>query len=354
MGGTITSILTTIANTVIGAAVSISQVVILTGQSIKVVINTPTGKIISRTASLVGFLSGTVAGFSSVVPETFASLNDARLLLFRLINLILEGIGVRKKSKKWGTVYDSQTKRPLDPAYVVLKSKDGKDVADRITDLDGRFGFLAQPGEYYLTASKTNYKFPSERLKNQPSDELYDNLYHGEILAIKENQLIKVNIPMDPVDVDWNEVAKQKLVNFDPRKEILKKRATKGIFYAGLIASPLLFFSTLSRLDFILLLAFAALTILRVYGFKEKSFGRVTDKATGKPIPFAKIRFFYSSLPTQQINFTVADMEGRYYMLVPNESYLVAIEGKTIDGREIKQQTTSQIKEGVANFDMGV
>jgi hypothetical protein len=54
--------------------------------------------------------------------------------------------GLKKKAPPWGVVYDSVTKRPLDPAYVVLKNLQGKQIASAITDLDGRYGFLVEPG----------------------------------------------------------------------------------------------------------------------------------------------------------------------------------------------------------------
>ncbi|MEK7123811.1 MAG: Ig-like domain-containing protein, partial [Patescibacteria group bacterium] len=70
---------------------------------------------------------------------------DINLMLIRAFTTLLSVAGIRrKKSKPWGTVYDSQTKPPLDPAYVQLLDEKGNELETQITDLEGRFGFFVK------------------------------------------------------------------------------------------------------------------------------------------------------------------------------------------------------------------
>ena len=110
----------------------------------------------------------------------------------------------------WGTVYDSITKQPLDPAYVTLIDQNGKKIASAITDLDGRYGFLTETGTYRIEANKTHYIFPSKKLAGRTQDELYANLYFGELFDVRSrNEAVIRNIPLDPINFDWNEFAKR-------------------------------------------------------------------------------------------------------------------------------------------------
>src|SRR6185295_3255558 len=99
---------------------------------------------------------------------------------------------------------------PLDPVIVLLRDLKGNDVASAVTDIDGRYGFFVKPGKYQLLAKKTNYFFPSLKLNEKKDDEIYTNLYFGETIEItKPGQIIDKNIPLDPIDFDWNEFAKR-------------------------------------------------------------------------------------------------------------------------------------------------
>src|SRR4029079_8789506 len=100
-----------------------------------------------------------------------------------------------------------------DPVIVTLVDAfSGRQVDQAISDLAGRFGFLANPGRYIIKAEKTHYLFPS---KNIPgfTDGIFENLYHGEIIEIRPGvDVASPNIPMDPLAFDWNQQDKQRMV----------------------------------------------------------------------------------------------------------------------------------------------
>ena len=119
----------------------------------------------------------------------------------------------------------------------MLTDLDGNEVSTSITDIAGRYGFLMAPGSYRMVANKTNYEFPSKRLAGQIADELYGNLYFGSDINVDEqNAVIAKNIPMDPVNFDWNEYAKtqnKKLMKFYSRFDVWFMRIINFLFILG-------------------------------------------------------------------------------------------------------------------------
>ena len=61
-------------------------------------------------------------------------------------------------AKAWGLVFESPThgKLPL-VAIQLIEAGSGKVVASRLTDYDGRFTFLPDPGVYIVKATKSGY-----------------------------------------------------------------------------------------------------------------------------------------------------------------------------------------------------
>ena len=146
----------------------------------------------------------------------------------------------RKKEEPWGTVYDAVTKQPLDPVYLtVTDARTNKEITTAITDIDGRFNFFLPAGEYYLKANKTHYLFPSEKMQGKLNDELYDHLYFGQKFATTGEAVANLNIPMDPLDFDWNEFAKTKtnFFRFYARRQIWLNRFYNLIFGLGFLLS---------------------------------------------------------------------------------------------------------------------
>ncbi len=91
----------------------------------------------------------------------------------------------------WGTVFDSTTKEPIELAVVRLHRADSDRIAEtKVTDRNGRFGFIVPKGEYYITVAKSNYTFPAK----QPGGD-----YQGGKFSIEsiEEGFIKLNIPLD-------------------------------------------------------------------------------------------------------------------------------------------------------------
>lgn len=255
------------------------------------------------------------------------------LIPFRLWSLLLTALGLKKRIKPWGVVYDSVTKQPLDPVYVSLRNLKGEEVSSAITDIDGRYGFLVPPGVYKVVPRKTNYVFPSEELSKHFHDEFYQDLYFGDYLNISEGEAVAKNIPLDPLNFDWNEFAKNKkqLFKFYSKKEVLFARISNYLFSIGIALATVALLIVPEPYNIIIFGLYILLFILRRTSFKKKTRGRLIKKNTEEPLSFAFVRIF-SSATNVEIAHKVADKMGRYFCLVPNGRYYVQVENKNKDG----------------------
>lgn len=322
-----------------------------TNPKIQKIVTQPVVDVSTKTVSTVAVGAAATSGLMGFMPLA-TSFSDFGVLPSRLF-LFAIGFFVRRKRKNWGVIYDSVTKQPLDPAYVILKDKNGNEIETRITDINGRFGFLMGSGEYYIEANKTHYQFPSIKVPGA-RDEIYDNLYHGEFLKIIDPTVMSINIPMDPIDVDWNEVAKKKYIKFNYKWELFKRWLPDILFIFGFLLIVLLWILRPTLFNQIMIWCFVGLWILRTFGFKQRKWGLILDKKTKKPISFSALRVFYEKL-SQQIHFTTADAGGRYYALVDKGKYDVSVEEKIDSGYQpIKKYQGIKLKKPVLNKDFFV
>ncbi len=292
---------------------------------------------------LSGFFTNTTAtaalltsGLLSLLAPLFLnplSLSELILLPTRLWSLLMTAFGLKKRRPPWGVVYDSVTKQPLDPAYVILNDSAGKEVATAITDFDGRYGFFSMTGTFTIVANKTNYEFPSKRLASRTHDELYQNLYFGESISIdKESALLVRNIPLDPLSFDWNEFTKrnQKLTKFYSRSNRIMQRLADILFVAGFVISLVATVTTPVLYNIGIFCLYILLAIAKGLRVSPYSLARVIERETGYPLSFSIVRI-YSAGMHQEIAHKVTNTIGQFYALVPNGSYYLTIERKNQD-----------------------
>lgn len=301
----------------------------------------------ASTATKVVSTAGAVAGVGMTVANMVflnpASLSELILIPFRLWSLLLAFLGLRKKP--WGVVYDSVTKQPLDPVYVIVKNEAGEDVGTSITDLDGRYGFLLKSGKYTITAGKTNYTFPSVRLNGKTEDDMYKDLYFGETITLEsDSSVIAKNIPMDPVGFDWNEFAKkqEQLFYFSTKKSHLFKRITHIMFGFGFAVATLALIGSPKTYNIIIFGMYVFIGLLQRVGVKSKALGMITDKTTGLPLSFAIIHIISKSTGVE-IMKKVADQSGQYLCLVQNGTYTISVDKKIGPDEYQKGVFTSEV-----------
>lgn len=283
---------------------------------------------------------------------TLAGLTDVWWLLLRQLYGLLTIFGLRKKRRRWGTVYDSQTKQPLDPAIVELvEVGSGKIVEQCITDLTGRFGFLDRPGKFTISAKKTHYAFPS-KIAAGKHDGIYDHLYHGEVIIIQSaSSVLTPNVPMDQLAFDWNQQDKLRLVKIHPKLEYSLYLGLNILFWAGAIYSFLAFSASPGLFTGLLLAFYALLIAAKVLLPGKKLWGRISSKTvmvSGLLLEISPV-----ALPQIILGRTVTAAAGKFFLKGPAGMYILKVSDPATK-RIIAIVKTRIADEGVLNLTINI
>lgn len=245
-------------------------------------------------------------------------LNLISYLRFLFLQPILL-LGMRRR-KKWGTVYNSLTKMPVDLAVVrLLDANTNRVVQSRVTDAQGRYVFLANPGTYRIIVEQKDMVFPSKVLQGYNEDTSFLDIYHGEIVHVDEKYtVLSANIPLDPIGAP--EKTPQRII-LDKHWKTFQHFIASLSVVAGLVAFIILpnWWTTLLLVSQVLLyFLFKRIAIPK----KPKSWGIVYDKETQKPVGRAIARLFSKQF-NKLVLSEVTDNSGRYsFMVGPNEYYV--------------------------------
>lgn len=299
-----------------------------------VIINILSNVISSTIGKIVVALGVTSTAVLSVFRLVFSNPVGITDLGMRAWSMFLYGFGIKKRHKPWGVVFDSITKQPLDPVYLKLVDIEKKTMATCFTDIDGRYGFLVEPGHYHIIAEKTHYVFPSSKLNSKERDEVYTDLYYGNYIEIKEfGQVISKNIPMDRIGFDWNEYAKleQHRMRWYKRSDKAVGQIIDIFFLVGFIISGLTLLGGEIKSYNVIIFAFYGI----LFAFNHTQFGNYAKGKAffkeGSPIAYGILRVF-SKETGREITHKIIDRLGNYFCLAPNGHYNVSIEQKNPDG----------------------
>ncbi len=227
----------------------------------------------------------------------------------------------------WGTVYDSITKRPIPFVKLQLLDTQKRVLETRISDRDGRYGFLTTPASLLeqtahvsIAPTARGYTFPSQAVASVDAF-IYDHLYHGEPLEIGgDRTIVNADIPMDP-----DHPVRAPLLTKSPSVALgITVAAMADIgFWLGLILVPLNVALFPNPFTLGVLFLFLGTASLRVWGITERPFGMVLDRTTRRPMPFALLTLTDRSGARRA--FTVSDERGRYVLVVPKGEYDVTV-----------------------------
>ncbi len=321
---------------------------------LKGVIESPSGSVITKSIATGGVALSAAISIGTVAFANPITFSEVWMVPARIFGLMLGALGIRRKQRQWGTVYDSVTKRPLDPAYVSLIDANGKEISSAITDLDGRYGFLVIPGTYRIVAKKTNYSFPSNTMQGKNFDEVYNDLYFGgDILIVHEGDTLTKNIPMDPVSFNWNEFAKNRsnINTFIKAKDVLWAKISKDVFIIGALVSFCALVFAPQPYNIIIAGFYIVAYIFNYVVFKQKKSGQIMGE-NGIPLAYSIVKIFREG-ETEPMLKKITDAFGKYYVLVPNGNYRLEIDRKNSDASysNIIHSDIFTIDTGIINTD---
>src|SRR3990167_5551881 len=266
-----------------------------------------------------------VSSAVAVAPMANSASNAGNILEFLRQNLWV-AVGLKRRRKPWGTVYNGKTKQPIPFAKVELLNPSSRLLESKVTDMNGRYGFLVTPEsteqkvvEIQIQARKEEYVFPAQGIIPPNDTMLYGNVYVGGIAKVDVEALAGFDIPMSKLTPD-------KLLDTAVKKPLAKLNNSITIllnfgFYLGLVMAPLSYILTPSNFNLAILAGFFVVNIPRFAGLTQRQFGMVVDSSTSVPIPFALITL--NDREGKRVGFTVSDERGRYFLLVPKGHYSI-------------------------------
>lgn len=212
----------------------------------------------------------------------------------------------RSKKKRYGMVYDEDKKVVPFTVITVTDPKTGGIVKTSVSDLQGRYNILVDPGQYTIEAKHKDY-------------ELFKMNY---IASSVGSQMITENICL------------KKLLDQSENKEDIKpvlKKISRAIFIIGFILSFVFLIFSFSILNLVIFAVYA-LQFFIIRSRKEpRGWGTIFDSATYLPIAGG----FVSVLDTEedrQVDVQITDKAGRYGFLLEDKKYLLKV---TVPGYKI-------------------
>ena len=261
-------------------------------------------------------LVNVAVGFGNFLPQ----------IIYWLTQL-LQLVGMRRKRKPWGVVFNSQTGQPVSLAQVRIFDKEYHRLLESvITDKKGRFGILVRPGTFYLVVSRSGFKFPSQFKVS----EFFENAYTGGNINIdsKTDKTITLNIPLDPV-VKASVVFSFLIMIVKFNRFLQKIRVPMMVI--GVIFSLVMIVTAYHYLYVLSLILYVFFFILEIFSSKKtRPYGIVSD-IFGNPLETAIVRIF-NKRTNRLIATDVTDAQGRFKFFVdPGIYYLMTVKPGYMD-----------------------
>jgi len=291
---------------------------------------------------MLGTLSGAVMAMATTSIPFFATtptmIQD--LMLLNFFGLFAK----RKNEKRWGVVFDVDTKLPIPAAKVTLFDSALKELETTYSDKDGRFGFLAGEGVYKLDVYKKNY----EAFTESDTDDVYGSLYVGNEVSVIGEKVLGVNVALHSLTINWKEYADKKVKQYTSTWSLVKKYLFTIFYFIGLIATIVITIFYPSVFNIILVVINIAFFI-GIYFRKKKDHGTVITN-NKNPVPFAVVNLYDEK--GKKDAFAVTDVIGRYYMLADNGRYTMKATGQPVGGERKEVHNDVHVRDKIVSKDI--
>ncbi len=298
-------------------------------QEVRQVLGDLTDTVVTTVLPVTAPLATAVATLPVMVSAVAGALASGSPLGFTATQTrtLLEAVGLKRRRRVWGTLYDAKTKHPLAYAKVELLDASSRLLETRYADQSGRYGFLTSPPSLLASATQVSirpvvpdYAFPSKLVSASSDFVVYDHLYHGGLLTLSPGALVNANLPLDPQRPTV-------LPSRIPEPRTLVRAVTSAtlnvVFWIGLVTVPLEALTHPSPLTLALLLLFILANAVRIATNLYRPFGIVRDAATHRPLAYALVTL--TTAQGKRTAFSVADAQGRYFLLADPGTYTLTV-----------------------------
>lgn len=260
----------------------------------------------------VASCGATGVGLLAVIVGILAALtqSETAAIAFSMLQIV----GLKKRAKVWGTVYDASTKRPIPFARVELLDASMRVLETRFSDRDGRYGFVTSAKSLNQTelrvsirVSKSGYRFPSSSSLFGTDYVVYDDVYRGGQLVLQGDAPLHHNIPLDataPGVRSLGEFGRGLIGTWGDRLLSLG-------FWIGLVVVPLNAWLSPTRTNIIIFILFFLANGIRMFAM-HRPYGITRDATTKKPLAYALVTL--TDTQGTRTAFTVSDEHGRYIL----------------------------------------
>ncbi len=297
---------------------------------------------------------GLVAGVAVIASPTGiplfstspAPVHDFVSSLFRVFGFA----GKKKREDGWGVVFDSETRRLIPGVPVSITAESGHVLGISVTDSQGRYGFLPDPGSYTLSVAKRGYELET----SSPRDVLYGELYVGRPVTVEGDGLLGMSIALRSTTVDWRDFARRKIAAYTSAFSAMKRFAFRSFFSVGFAVNAVIAYLYPTTLNAVLFVAYLGMLAYYLFFGNRRRYGLITDSRTGKPIPFAMLSVHSPADPGSREAFAVSDVLGRYFMFVEDGEHLLRVAGRFLDGERFEKESRIRVRDGVIRDDLAV
>jgi hypothetical protein len=265
--------------------------------------------------------TATVATITFSIATLIGGFLSLPLFLFQLILNLITLLGLRKKGKLLGYVYDSKTKEPISQAIVRVYDENNKLVWTDVTDDKGVFELALDDGEYTIKVTARNYQFPSKVIYGK-SDYPLENVYHGEEFKVKDGEIPEFSIPLDSVDMS---IFDSFITSISNRLRVIYKVFTVLLFVFGLIFSIYIYYKYKTWFNFFIILLYipSFVLVIRVLFKKNTKYGIVKDEE-GNRLENISVGLRDTEFD-DIVSKRVTDKNGRYRFVVEEKDYQIQI-----------------------------
>ena len=265
-----------------------------------------------------------VSTASGIVAMATSGVSWVNYLQFLVKNLLVF-LGIKRRARPWGTVYNAVTKQPLAFAKVKLLGPDRRVLEMHITDRAGRYGFLADAEtgldsgkDFQMEPARNGFRFPSHYVTRTSDPILYPKVYNGGVISMFGNEPIAFDIPLDPV-TRINDRGLGKSVSASLHN--MFTRVSGAIFWIALVTVPTSYLLNPNLINLVMLIIFVGLNMLMFVGdLQQRPYGVVLSSTSKHPLPYALITLHDEDSGARKA-FTVSDHRGRYFLLSEKGSF---------------------------------
>lgn len=306
----------------------------------KIIEQIPAKEEASQVLSVAGTLV-TVTSTGSSLLSVLGTVSDVRAIGQHLIITLFELLGLKRRRQEWGTVYNAATKEPVPLVKVSLFLSNGRLVETRVTDQQGRYGFLIaeelRGSDFIIKVEKPGYTFPSQQVTTPTDTILYQHVYRGELINVQSGSVANFDVPVDPLTPEALGLKKRFTLKFSNTFI----RVLDIGFWIATFMLPISVYLNPTPFNIAVLVVYAVFTVMRLAGFKQRPYGLVTD-AQGTPVPYSLI--VLNDIFGRRKSFSVSDQNGRYFILTEKGDYVMvkSTPAQVIPGRVSEEQLSTQ------------